>query len=87
MVWKTPGEGIGLPTPIFMGFPGGSVKEPPTMWETWAQSLGWDDPLEEGMATHSSMLAWKILWTEESGRLQSMERGGGHKESDMTERF
>ena len=42
------------------------------MWETWVQSLGWDDPLEEGMATHSSILAWKILWTEESGRLQSM---------------
>ena len=36
------------------------VKNPPAMWETWVRSLGWDDPLEEGMATHSSILAWKI---------------------------
>ena len=36
------------------------VKNPPVMWETWARSLGWDDPLEEGLATHSSILAWRI---------------------------
>ena len=48
------------------------VKNPPAMWETWDQSLGWEDPLEKKMATHSSMLAWKIPWTEEPGRLQSM---------------
>ena len=42
------------------------------MWETWVRSLGWKDPLEEGMATHSSILAWRILWTEEPGGLQSM---------------
>jgi len=36
------------------------VKNPPTMWETWVQSLGWEDPLEEGIATHSSLLAWRI---------------------------
>ena len=36
------------------------VKNPPAMWETWVQPLGWEDPLEEGMATHSSILAWKI---------------------------
>ena len=36
------------------------VKNPPAMWETWVQSLGWEDPLEEGMATHSSTLAWRI---------------------------
>ena len=36
------------------------VKNPPTVWETWVQSLGWEDPLEEGMATHSSILAWRI---------------------------
>ena len=42
------------------------------MWETQAWSLGWDDPLEKGMATHSSILAWKIPWTEDPGRLQSM---------------
>ena len=45
----------------------------------WVQSLGWKDPLEEEMATHSSILAWEILWTEEPGGLQST----GSKESDM----
>ena len=48
-----------------------TVKRWPTMWETWVQSLGWEDPLEKEMATHSSTLAWKIPWTEEPGRLQS----------------
>ena len=48
------------------------VKLPPTVWETWVQSLGGEDLLEKGMATHFSTLAWKILWTEEPGRLQSM---------------
>ena len=48
------------------------VKNLPAVWETWVQSLGWEDPLEEGMANPSSMLAWRILWTEEPGRLQSM---------------
>ena len=42
------------------------------MREMWVQSLGWEDPLEKEMATHSNILAWKILWTEEPGRLQSM---------------
>ena len=49
------------------------VKNPPAMWETWVRSLGWEDPLEEGMATHSSILAWRIPWIEEPGGLQSME--------------
>ena len=44
----------------------------PAMWETWVQSLGQEDPLEEEMATHSSILAWRIPGTEEPGRLQSM---------------
>ena len=48
------------------------VKNPPAIQETWIQSLGWEDPLEEGMATHSSILAWRIPWTEEPGGLQSM---------------
>ena len=52
------------------------VKNPPAMWETWVQSLGWDNPLEKGKVTHSSILAWKIPWT-----VQSM----GRKEWDMTE--
>ena len=49
------------------------VKSPPAMHETQVQSLGWEDPLEEEMATHSSMLAWEILWTEKPGGPQSME--------------
>ena len=49
------------------------VKNLPAMWETWVQSLGWEDPLEEGMATHSSILAWRIPWTEEPDGQQSME--------------
>ena len=49
------------------------VKNPASMWETWVRSLGWEDPLEEGMATHSGILAWRIPWIEKPGRLQSME--------------
>ena len=49
-----------------------TVKHLPAMWETWVRSLGWEDPLEEGMATHSSILAWRIPWTEEPGGLQSV---------------
>ena len=49
------------------------VKHLPTIQETWVQSLGWEDLLEKAMTTHSSTLAWKIPWTEEPGRLQSME--------------
>ena len=49
-----------------------TVKCLPTMQETRVQSLGWEDLLEKEMATHSSILAWKILWTEEPGRLQSV---------------
>ena len=48
------------------------VKNLPAVQETWVQSLGWEDPLEKEMATHSSILAWKISWTEEPGELQSM---------------
>ena len=46
------------------------VKNLPAIWETWVHSLGWEDPLKKGMATHSSALAWKIPWTEEPGKLQ-----------------
>ena len=49
-----------------------TVKRLSTMQETWVRSLGWEDPLEKEMATHSSNLAWKIPWTEEPGGLQSM---------------
>ena len=48
------------------------VKRLPTVWETWVQSLGWEDLLEKAVAPHSSILAWKMPWMEEPGRLQSM---------------
>ena len=53
------------------------------MQETQVWFLGWEDPLEKGIATHSSILSWRIPWTEEPGRLQSMES----QELDMTERL
>ena len=56
------------------------VKNPPAMQETPVPFLGWEDPLEKEMATHSSVLAWKIPWTEEPGGLESMEsQRVGHK--------
>ena len=57
------------------------LKRLPAMWETWVRSLGQEDPLEKEIATHSSILAWRIPWTEELGGLQST----GRKESDTTE--
>ena len=60
------------------------VKNLPAMQETWVRSLGQEDPLEKGMAIHSSNLAWEISWTEESGGLQSM---GSQTESDTTEQL
>ena len=48
------------------------VKNSPAVQETWVQSVGWEDPLEKGMATHPSILAWRIPWMEKPGRLQSM---------------
>ena len=59
-----------METRWWLGFPGGSVvKNLPAMQETWDLSLGREDPLEEGMATHSSVIAWEIPWTEEPGGL------------------
>ena len=57
-----------------------TVKRLSTMWETWVQSLGREDSLEKEMATHSSIFAWRMLWTEKPVRLQSM----GSQESNMT---
>ena len=59
-----------------------TVKNPPAMWETWIQSLGWKDPLEKGMATHSNILPWRFPWTEEPGRLQSM---GSQSQTHMSD--
>ena len=68
-----------------MTYPGGSdSKSLSTMWETQVRSLGREDPLEKEMEIHSSTTAWKIPWTEEPGRLQSM---GSVQESDMTEQL
>ena len=67
-----------------MGLPNVSmVKNQPAVQESWVQSLGWEDPLERKMATHCSILAWRISWTEELGGLQSW----GCKESDTTEQL
>ena len=59
------------------------LKRLPSMWETWVRPLVWEDPLEKEMATHSSILAWRIPWMEELGGLQST----GRKELDTTERL
>jgi len=68
-----PGEGIGYSLQYSWASPVTQiVKNPPAMWETWVQFLSQKDPLEEGMATLSSILAWRILWTEEPSGLQSM---------------
>ena len=80
---SSPAEGLGYPLQYSrVSLVAQMVKNPPAMQETWVQSLGWEDPLEEGMATHSNILAWRI----------PMDRGAwqgyspwGHKESDMTE--
>ena len=58
-----------------------TVKNPPPLWETWDQSLGWENPLEEGMATHASILAWRIPWTRSLAYCSPW----GQKESNMTE--
>ena len=60
------------------------VKNPPAMWKTWVRPLSWEDPLEEGMATHSSILAWRVPRTEEPG---GPHGPWGYKESAMTERL
>ena len=61
------------------------VKNPPAVWETWVRSLGWEDPLEEGMATHSSVLAWRIPMDRETW--QATYSPWGRKEMDTTERL
>ena len=72
---RSVGEAIGYP--VFLDFPVAQlVRHPPTIRETWVQSLGWEDPLEKGKATHSNTLAWRIPWTVQ-----------GPKELDTTERL
>ena len=70
---RSPGEGIGYPPQYsWASLVAQMGKNPPAMWEMWVRSLGWEDPLEEGMATHSSTLAWRIPWTEGPCGLQSV---------------
>ena len=71
---RSPGEGIGYPLQYSEAFLRVQlVKNLPTMWETWVRSLGWEDPLKKGKATHSSILAWRIPWTVQS---MGSQRGG-----------
>ena len=61
---RSAGEGIGYPLQYSeVSLVAQLVKNPPAMWETWVQPLGWEDPLEKGNAIHSNILAWKIPWT------------------------
>ena len=67
------GERIGYPLQYFWAsLVAQMLKNVPVMQETWVRSLGWEDPLQKGMATHSRILAWRIPWVEEPGGLQSM---------------
>ena len=77
---RFPGEEIGYPFQYFWAsLVAQMVKNLPAMQETWVRSLGWEDPVEQGMATHSSILAWRSPWTEEPGGLQSIgSQGVGH---------
>ena len=76
---RSPGEGIGYPLQdSWASLVAQLVKNPPAMWETWVQSLGWKDSLEKGKATHYSILAWRIHG-------HGLHSPWGHKESDMTE--
>ena len=70
---RSPGKGIGYPFLYSWAFlVVQMVKNPPAVWETWVQSLGWEDPLKEGMETHSSILAWRIPMDRGAWQAQSM---------------
>ena len=77
---SSPVEGIVYPLQYFWAsLVAQMVMNPPAMWETSVRSLGWEDPLEEGMVTHSSILAWRMPMTEEPSRPQSMgSQRAGH---------
>ena len=80
---RSPGDGIGHPVQYsWVSLVPQLVKNTPAMWDTWVPSLGWEDPLEKGMATHSSILAWRILM--DRGAWQTTVHGVA-KSQDMTE--
>ena len=74
MNWKEPAEKLRIQSNLLNGasLVAQKVKNLPTMQESQVQSLGWENPLEKGMATHSSILAWRSPWIEEPGGLQAM---------------
>ena len=78
---RSPGEGIGYPLYSWASLVAQMVKNPTARWETWVQSLGCEDPWQEGMATHSSILAWRIPWRESLVGCSPQ----GHKELNTTE--
>ena len=70
---SSPGEGIDYPLQYsWASLVAQMVKNLPAMWKTWVWPLGWEDPVNAGMATHSSIVAWNIPWTEDSGGVQTM---------------
>ena len=70
---RSSGEGMGYPLQYsWASLVAQNVKNLPAIWETWVRNLGGEDPLEDSMATHSSILAWRIPWTQELGSLQSI---------------
>ena len=82
---RSPGGGSRYPLQFsWVSLVAQMVKNPPAVWEACVRSLGWEDPLEKGKATYSSVLAWRIPWTEEPHGLQSM---GVTKGLDMTDRL
>ena len=87
---RSTGEGIGYSLQYSWAFLMAQlIQNPPAMWETWVWSLGWEDPLEKGKATHSSILAWRIPWTLDFVSM-GLQRGGhpwGCKELDTTEKL
>ena len=80
-VRKSQGKALSFAGTLLASLVAQKIKNPPAMQKTWVQSLGWEDPLEEDTATHPSILAWRIPWTEEPGGLQST----GRTESGLTE--
>ena len=82
---RSPGGGIGYPLHYSCAsLVSQTVKNPPAMWETWVQSLGWEDPLEEGMATHSTILVWRIPMDRGTWWLQSMgSQGARHDRATL----